>query len=278
MNEIKSVLAEIVRYFTNASWFQMSVWPFWILLFIVAAGGVYTARFGKKTLLCRSISGTINLCGIYLAAIILYAFFPILRSIPFPLPFLVVTKESVSLADLSVMNLAAFCPIVLRLMFLMLLVDFVESLNPGGKTVLSWFFSQCVTIVISLCAYLVVVAGFTFLLPRVDGEFAIIPVVLAALLFLLMLCAKFVFTVVMESGNPTFKKYYDFFTTKKFGSLLTISALSFTFSAVLLAVLYLADLVRLNFADANKTGLCFILGLMLLAEYLYAMLYCGKKK
>jgi hypothetical protein len=278
MNDIKSVVSAIDAYFTNAAWFQMGIWPFWILLFTVAAGGVYTARFGKKTLLCRGISGTLNLCGIYQAAILLYTLFPFLRDIPFSLPFLEVTKDTVALMNPMTMKLSVLAPTLLQLMFLMLLVDFVESLNPGGKTILSWLFSQAVTVSISLSAYLVIITGFNFLVPSAAAWIAIVPVVVAALVFLLMLCGKLIFTVVLESGNPQFKNAYGFFTGHKFGSLLTVSSLNFLFTSALSTVLFFTEQTRWTFATVNRRGITFILFLILAAEYFYAMLYCGKKK
>lgn len=278
MNEIQTVLSEIRAYFTDASWFQLGKWPFWVLLFTVAAGGVYTARFGKKTLLCRGICGTINLCGIYVSAIILYTLFPSLRALPFGLPFLDVTDQTARLLDPIVMEVGTLAPILLRMMFLILLVDFLEYLNPGGKTLMSWMLSQVVTVTLSLSTYLVIISGFNMLLPDLSGTYAIIPVVLVAALFLLMISAKFVFTIVLESGNPQFKSIYGFFTTHKGGSLLTVSALSFLFSAALYAVLYVTENYQISFSDANLSGLGFILLLLLIAEYFFAMLYCGKKK
>lgn len=278
MDEIKTVLSEIGGYFSSAAWYPMVKWPFWVLLFTVAAGGVYCARFGKKTLLCRSVSGTLNLCGIYQAAFILYTRFGSLRSIPFTLPFLNVTEESVSLMNVLELDLSVLAPMLLQLMFLQLLVDFVEHLNPGGKTFLSWLLSQLITVLVSLGFYLVIIAGCHFLLPCIGGQYAIIPVALAGLVFLGMVCAKLIFTVVLESGNPDFKKAYDFFTGHKVGSLLTVSIQSFLLTAGVFTIMLVTGASRLVFLRANMTGLLIVLMLLMLAEYIFAMFYCGKKK
>lgn len=278
MNDIKMFFYAIGDYLGGASWFLMARWPFWILLFAVAAGGVYTARFGKKTLFCRSISGAIKLCGIYQVAIILYTVVPVLRSLPFGLPFLFVSEESVGIADPLNLNLGTLSPILLELMFLTLLVDFVESLNPGGKTILTWVFSQFLTVFISLSAYLIIVAVINFLMPSSFGSIAIIPVMIVFTVFLLVLCAKFIFTVVLDRKNPQFRSIYDFFTKNKTGSLMTVSALSFLFSGAAYAVLSLTGSNGQAFASTDLIGLCFILFLLLLAEYVFTMYYCGKKK
>ena len=278
MDEIMTVFSEFCARLAGATWYQMVKWPFLVLMFTIAAGGIYCARFGKKTLLCRAVSGTLNLCGIYQAAFILYACFPTLRALPFTLPFLSVSSESVVMLNALTMELSVLAPMLLRLMLLQLLVDFVEHLNPGGKTLITWFFSQCVTAVISLTAYLVGTAGFSLLLPCIGGEYAIIPVVLAAAVFLLMICGKLIFTVVMESGNPQYKKFYDFFTTKNPGTLLTVSALSFLLTCIVFAVLHATGSSVMSFGGFNMSGMVIILILLLTAEHFYTMYYCGKKK
>lgn len=279
MNEIKTVLFAIGDRITAFTWYQMVKWPFWILLFTVAAAGVYTARFGKKTLLCRAVSGTLNLCGIYQAAFLLYTFVDDLRTLPFTLPFLTVTADSVALMDVMSMDLFTLAPMLLRLMILQLLVDFVEHLNPGGKTFFpGWIFSQFMTVLISLLAYLVGTAGFTLLLPCISGKYALIPVCLAAGIFVVMLCGKLIFTVVLESGDPNFKKCYDFFTTDKIGSLLTVSALSFVITATVFTVLYATGNSSLTFATANRLGSAIILLMLIFSEFIFAMYFCGKKK
>lgn len=283
MNEIKTVLSEIGGALTGAGWYQMVKWPFWVLLFTVAAGGVYCARFGKKTLLCRSVSGTLNLCGIYQTAFILYTVFPTFRKLPFPLPFLTVTTESVAMQNFLSMDLVTLAPILLQLLVLQLLVDFVEHLNPGGKTVVSWLVSQVVTMVISLSAYLIGTAGVSFLLshfmqPSMSQKLAVIPLLIVGIILLVMLCAKLIFTVVLETGNPTFKKHYDFFTTNKIGSLLTVSTMSFLLTCGVFAVLFATGNSKLTFASGNLWGMLIILALLLVAEFYFAMYFCGKKK
>ena len=73
MDEIKTLITAIGDFFTKSDWYSMVKWPFWILLTIVATGGVYTARFGKKNLVCPGINGTLNVITLYLFLALAYS-------------------------------------------------------------------------------------------------------------------------------------------------------------------------------------------------------------
>lgn len=278
MEEIKTVLSEIGSAFTGAAWYQMVKWPFWLLLFTVAAGGVYCARFGKKTLLNQGVSGVLNLVVIYLTATIGYIHFPPLRSMFSELPFLSVTEQSVTLVDPFTLNPGVLAPILLRMMILTLLVNLSDSFGAGGKTLLSWFFSQLVTVVIGLVLYTIVTAGLSLILPAVLNRYAIIPVVIILVLGVLMLCAKFIFTVLISGGNPYFSAVYKFFTVNKGGSLFTTSALSFLLSMIVVSVMHLTGNTTLAYNSINTNGLWIILLLLLVVLYIFGMFYNDKKK
>lgn len=278
MNEISTLFTDIGNFFTGADWFTMVKWPFWVLLSTVAAGGVYCARFGKKTLLNQSISGVLNLIVIYLTASMCCIHFPPLRSMFSELPFLSVTDQSVSLVDPFTLNLGVLAPVLLRLMILILLVNLSDSFGMGGKTLLSWLFSQFVTVAIGLLIYTIVTAGLSLVLPAVLKRYAIIPVAAVVVIGVLMLCAKFIFTVVVSGGNPYFSAVYKFFTVNRGGSLFTTSALSFLLSALVLAVMRLTGNTTLIYSQANTTGLWIILLLLLVALYIFGMFYNGRKK
>lgn len=278
MNEFTTLITAIGDFFTGSDWFQMVKWPFWVLLFTVAAGGVYCARFGKKTLLNLGVSGILNLLVIYLTAAIAYIHFPPLRAMFSELPFLSVTDQAVSLVDPFSLDLSVLAPVLLRLMILLFLVNMADSFGAGGKTMLSWLFFQCVTAGIALLAYTIITAGLSLILPSVLNRYAIIPVVIVVAIGLLMLCAKFIFTVVVSGGNPYFSAVYKFFTVNKGGSLFTVSALSFLFSLLLLSVLHMTGNTTLVYSAANTTGLGIILVLLLVALYIFGMFYNDRKK
>ena len=278
MNEITTLFTAIGDFFTKSNWFSMVKWPFWVLLSTVAVGGIYCARFGKKTLLNLGIGGLLDLLVIYLGTVIAYIYIPPLRGMFSELPFLSVSDQGISLVDPFTLELGALAPLLLRLMILVFLVNTAESFRTGGKTLFSWFFSELVTVFLALVFYAIITAGIWLILPAALGQYAIIPVVIIIAIGILVLCAKFVFTVLISGGNPYFTTVYKFFTVNRGGSLLTISAVSFLLAVVVLSTLHITGCTALTYAGANITGLWIILALLLAALYVFSMFYCERKK
>ena len=129
----EAIYGAIGDFFTKSDWSAMVKWPFWILLFSIAAGGVYCARFGKKTLVNQSVCSTLTLVTIYLGAALLYLHVPSLRTAFSELPFLVVTDNSVALLDPFSMDPTLLPQVLLRLMIVVFLVTAADSFRAGGK-------------------------------------------------------------------------------------------------------------------------------------------------
>ena len=278
LNEITNLFTAIGDFFIKADWYPVVKWPFWILLIAVAAGGVYCARFGKKTLLNQGVCGVLNLVVIYLTAVFGYIHIPPLRNMFSDLPFLSVSDQAVSLVDPFALELGVLAPVLLRLMLLILLVNLCDSFGAGGKTLLSWFFSQLVTVAIGLLLYTIVTAGLSLVLPSVLNRFAIIPVVIVVVIGVLMLFAKFIFTVVISGGNPYFSAVYKFFTVNKGGSLFTTSSLSFLLFMAVLTTMHLTGNTTLEYAKVNNDALWIIMLMLLTVLYIFGMFYNDKKK
>ena len=122
MNEITTLFTAIGDFFTKSDWSAMVKWPFWVLLFTVAAGGVYCARYGKKSLLNLGICDALSVITIYLTAALAYIYLPSMREYS-ELPFLAVSKDAVTLVDPFTMELGKLAPLLLRLMILVFLVS-----------------------------------------------------------------------------------------------------------------------------------------------------------
>ena len=278
LNEITNLFTAIGDFFIKASWYPMIKWPFWILLIAVATGGVYCARFGKKTLLNQGVSGVLNLLLIYIIATIGYIYFPPLRTMFSELPFVSVNEQSITLLDPFILKLEVLSPVLLRLMLLILLVNLTDSFGAGGKTLITWFFSQLISISIALLLYSIVTAGLSLIFPSVLNRYAIIPVTIVVVIGVLMLCAKFIFTVLISGGNPYFSAVYKFFTVNRAGSLFTTSALSFLMAMTVLIAMHMTGNTVLVFTDVNINGLWVILLMLLVVLYIFGMFYNDKKK
>ena len=293
MDEIKTLITAIGDFFTKSDWYSMVKWPFWILLTIVAAGGVYTARFGKKNLICPGINGTLNVITLYLFLALAYSAYAPLRTMISELPFLAVTDKSVTAVNPWGLSLAAIPPLMLRLMILIFLLNLTDSFSLYPKTIVTWVLVQVADTLVALFFYAVITAGIGKLLPSLLGRFALIPVVLVLLVGVVMVCAKFVFTVIIKEPNTYFTAVYKFFTTNRFGSACTISTVSFLLVVLVLTgpkvgwneyvVLVLTMLNTLGCAvmtyeNINRMGIVIIFFLCTAVQYIFSMFYSDRKK
>lgn len=278
MNELTTLLTAIGDFFRTSDWYQMVKWPFWVLLFTVAAGGVYCARFGKKTLIIQSIVGTLSMTAIYLVLVILHILMPPLANLISELPFLSVNETSAALLNPFTLSPRDVCSLVLRLMILVAVVNVIDSFRSNGKTIISWLLMQAFCFCIALLGYKIITGGISLFFPQLLNRYAFIPVILIMLAGLGLFCCKIIFTVILSEGNPHFSTIYKFFTVKKAGSLFTVSSLSVLFFLVELSVLHATGSVTLNFATVNISGLWIILAMVLIALFFFSTCFLDRKK
>lgn len=277
MNEITTFFTGIGDFFTQSAWYAMVKWPFWTLLITVAAGGVYCARFGKKSLLSQGISGTLCIISVYLGAILLCVHIPVLRD-DITLPFLGLSEQSAVLVDPFAKEVGAVAPTLLRLILLVFLINTADSFCSGGKSIFSWILTEALSMCIALALYAVILVGINYTLPSLLTRFAIIPVMLIIGLSLALICTKFFFTKIFTSENKTYTKMNKFFTSNRMGMLLTTSGMSFLFCALLLLALHISGQNVAVFASVNRTGLWIILAMVLLVQFIFEMYYQDRKK
>ena len=277
MNEITTLFTAIGEFFTKSAWYAMVKLPFWTLLFTVAAGGVYCARFGKKTLLNQGISSTLCIVTVYLGAILLGVFAPSLRD-DIALPFLSMNEQSAVLQDIFTMEAKSIASSLLQLMILVFLLNTADSFGAGGKDIVTWIATEALAMVIALLIYVLLITGMQAIIPWLLNRYAIVPVVLVIALSLVMICAKFLFTKVITKENSYYTSMNKFFTTNRMGTLLTTSAMSFLFCGLLSLVLHVRKQNELVFANANRIGLVIILSMVLLVQFIFEMYYQDRKK
>lgn len=277
MNEITTLFTAIGEFFTKSAWYSMVKLPFWTLLFTVAAGGVYCARFGKKTLLNQGISSTLCIVTVYLGAILLGVFAPSLRD-DIALPFLSMNEQSAVLQDIFTMEAKSIASSLLQLMILVFLLNTADSFGAGGKDIVTWIATEALAMVIALLIYVLLITGMQAIIPWLLNRYAIVPVVLVIALSLVMICAKFLFTKVITKENSYYTSMNKFFTTNRMGTLLTTSAMSFLFCGLLSLILHVRKQNELVFANANRIGLVIILSMVLLVQFIFEMYYQDRKK
>ena len=277
MNELTTLFTAIGDFFTKSAWYSMVKLPFWTLLFTVAAGGVYCARFGKKTLLNQGISSTLCIATVYLCAILMGVYVPSLRD-DISLPFLSMTEQSAVLLDIFTMEAKSIASSLLRLMILVFLLNTADSFGSGGKSLLTWIATEALAMVLALLIYLLLITGMQAIIPWLLNRYAIVPVALIIAFALAMICTKFLFTKVITKENKTYSTMNKFFTDNRMGTLLTTSAMSFLFCGLLSLVLHVRGQNEVTFAQVDRLGLWIILGMILLVQFIFEMYYQDRKK
>lgn len=280
MDKLTTLFHAIGDIFTGSSWFQYIQWPFWTFLFLIAVGGVYTARFQKNSLFCRGMQGALKLALIYMTAVAGYVWIPSYMATVSQLPFLSASSQTLTLVNpLGLIDRwATELPRVLvRLYFLLFLINAVSSFDYSGKNPLVWLGLQIVT-----CAGAVVFyEAMSLLIARlwIFPQYLLHNTVAILLLLVafLMLALKLFFLITRKAGNHTYSVAYQFFTTQRLGSLFTTSFLSLLIVLVFLVALNLFGNSRMELANFNGTAF-FLIGFMcMMTLAIYNMLFTERK-
>ena len=141
MEVLSALFSAIWSRFTGAAWFEYVRWPFWTFLVLIAIGGVYQAKFGKNTLVCRGITGALKLALIYMVIVGLYIIFPSYMSRVSQYPFLSMTETTMTLVNpLGLFDRwkTTLPEVMVRLYFLLFLINTAGSFDYSGKGTVSW--------------------------------------------------------------------------------------------------------------------------------------------
>lgn len=274
MNEITALFTGIGDFFTQSDWWSMVRWPFWILLFTVAAGGIYCAKFGKKALASQGISCSMSLIAMYLISAIACIHLPTWRNMFAYLPYLDATDTAVTLVNPLTLSPNSAASELLKLIILVIMLDGADAIITGK----GWILWRCAAYGIALLFYTALTAMVDGFLPCIFDRYAIVPVVIIVSLGVVMMCAHFIFTSVISSGNPYYTKVHKFFTANKLGVIFTTSSLTFLLVLAVGAALILSGNTVLTYAAVNRTGLWIILGLLLGSMYIFDRFFIDRSK
>lgn len=278
MKEITTLIPALGDLINGADWLKLVNWAFWFLLVVVAAGGIFCALFGKKSLINRGISGMLSITMLYLTAIMLLVFFPTLRDTISELPFLSVGEKQIVLQDPANMDfLKVLCPKLLRFFILALTVNLMEAVWPNGEGFLSWLIWRIVSMISALAINWVICAGIEYIYPPLLGKFAFIPLLLVFGVAVLVLVAKVIFTVLITTANPYFGAVYGFFTVNQLGNLFTKTVLTTLLSWSLLLWLNKMNLASLPYSTFELAAFFPICLMFLACLYVFAKIFNDKK-
>ncbi|MBE6951357.1 MAG: hypothetical protein E7451_08495 [Ruminococcaceae bacterium] len=276
MDKLTTLFHTVGDSLTGASWFEYVQWPFWAFLIIIAVGGVYNARFNKNSLLCRGILGALKLAVIYMVAVAGHIWAPSFMSGFSQLPFLSVSKETLTLVNpLGLLDRwnTALPQVLVRLYFLLFLINAVATFDYNGRQFPTWVLFQTLSCTAAVVIYSAISAFLIKFWPFPLSWLYNIIAILLLLVFFLMLLFKLFFLLNKKPGNHAYTVLLQFFTKQKFGSLFTVSALSWLTVLFFLVVLNLFGMGRMAFANFNTAAFLLIGAMCTVTMYIYAKFF-----
>lgn len=280
MEKLSALFNAICDQFTRAAWFQYVQWPFWTFLFLIALGGVYNACFKKNTLFCRGITGALKLTVIYLVGVGLYVLFPSHMSTVSQLPFLSLTEKTLTLVNpLGLVDrlFTALPEVLVRLYFLLFLINTTGFFDYGGKNFLPWLGSQFLSCSIAMILYELITRPIVRYWPfsHVWLYLFIAGCLLTPLIILTVM--KLFFVVAKKAGNPTYSTVMQFFTAQSFGSLFSVTLFSTLAVLAFLVIVSLCGCSRMSLTRFNWTAYTIILFMSTATLFIYSMFYTERK-
>ena len=218
----------------------LSVLKFIALL--VVAGLIFSTLcrlvFGKHSALNHALSSAIAIVFVYVAAIVIYTFFPqgFARFLT-PLPFVQFSDGFLYLLDFSTASFTTICTEILSLYLLSFLVNAIDSIIPCGKTRSRWLFLRMLSIVLALTLHDILTWASNTYLPGLLVTYA--PIILLGVLLVSLLIGflNLILGFVIAAWNPIFGILYSFFFSTLIGKQLSKAALSTGFIIALLCLL-----------------------------------------
>lgn len=283
MDTLSAVFSTVWDSLTGAAWFQYIKWPFWACLILIAVGGVYNARFQKNTLFCRGITGTMKLSLIYLAIVFLYRVFPTHMSTVSQYPFLSMSESAMTLVNplkLFDRPLGAMAQLLVRLYFLLFLVNIGGSIDYSGKNPLSWAGSQLLSCSIAVGFYEIITGAVTKVLFKLHMNAPLFYIIVAACLLLplcILLTMKLYFIVFRKGGNPTYGAIMKFLTAHKFGTLFSVSFFSMISSLVLLIAVNIGGYARISITNFSWFAYLLIVAMCGGTLFVFSLYYTERK-
>ncbi len=209
---------------------NLDIGSFWKAAGILLAATLILALlgrfiFGKKSILCASVSSAIGILFIYAVTILLVNAGDSFQRFIAPLPFVTLSDDTMHLFSFQA-DYTIVCSEILSMVILSFLMNLANSWLPTGKRFLSWLFFRCISVILGLIMHLIVTGLFTTYLP--EGLVTYAPTILLALLILMLLTGalKFLVGLLLTTVNPLIAALYTFFFANIVGKQITKAVLT----------------------------------------------------
>ena len=206
--------------------------------------------FSKHSVLNNAISSSIGILFIYAVTVVLRS-----AGIPFeeliaPLPFVSISGTEMSLFSFTDAHYTVLYSEILSMIILSFLVNIADGWLPRGKSLLTWTFFRCLTVVIGYIMHLVVLGLFSTYLP--EGIVTYAPTILLALLVLMLLTGalKLLVGILLATVNPIIGGLYTFFFATVIGKQITKAMLTTVILGLIVVALRYAGITVISITSS----------------------------
>ena len=227
--------------------------------------------FGKKSVLCHSVSSAIGVFFVYALTIVLCNAGTEFQKFIAPLPLVSIENETMTLFSFQ-QDYTIVCAEVLSMIILAFLMNLADGWLPVGKKIFSWVFFRCLGVVLALFLHLVVTGLLTAYLP--EGLITYAPTILLGILVLMLLTGalKFLVGLVLTSVNPLIAALYTFFFANAIGKQVTKAMLTTAILVGLVLILQKMGIVAISVASAALAAYIPLILLVLVLWYIIGKL------
>ncbi len=222
----------------------------------------------KKSQLNRAVSSAVEILGLYVINIVIYALGLRWELFLSPLPFISIEGDLLTVFPILSADFTLICGQILRILMIAFVVNILNDVIPQGKHVLSWYFFRLLTVVLAVGANYLVDWLFVAILPA--GILEIAPTILLVVLVALILLGslKLIAGAALAFMNPIIGALYTFFFSNFIGKELARAIVTTALLTALVAALNILEIVVIPIAAAALTAYIPLLAVVLVLWYI----------
>ena len=266
-------MESIVKYFLS---FDLDIGAFlkancMMIAAFLALGMLGRFAFGKKSVLCRSVSSAIGIFFVYALTVVLCLAGAEFQKFIAPLPLVTIVNDTMTLFSFQ-QHYTIVCTEVLSMIILAFLMNLADGWLPVGKHIISWIFFRCLGVVLALFLHLVVTGLLTTYLP--EGLITYAPTIMLGLLVILLATGalKFLVGLALTTVNPLIAALYTFFFANVVGKQVTKAMLTTAILIGLILILEKMGVFAISVASAALAAYIPLILLLLVLWYIVGKL------
>lgn len=232
-----SVLSKLSAYFAMDDFLNqipvsltlLSIGKFFLVFMVIILGISIISRlfFGVHSGLSQAMATSVSILVVYVVTVIIYILHPWnLDLLLSPLPFVSFCAEALVIHPFQATRMTVFSSECLSIILLAMLVNISTDIISSDRSILRWFISHFLAILLSMLMHLTARWAIANYCPAIIADYA--PAVLLILLLTALFTGliKAIFGIFLTIANPVIGILYSFFFSSYLGKKISLSVLS----------------------------------------------------